>query len=166
MNILDSRPYNVARFVSEYGFQSYPFLRVWKKDTVEKDLIDGFNSHFVTFRQHQAGGNARVFSQAAAVFIPQNQEQEFKTSKFNKLIFITQVTDERSYLIFGSSEDIFFAQVCQAVATRVEAEKHRRKRNSYDAATGLGYTMGSMYWQLNDIWAAPSWGGIGNSGLY
>jgi len=81
----------VARFVSEYGFQSMPFLRVWKKDTIEKDLIGGLASEFVQMRQHQPRGNARLFSQTANVFIPGERENEFKDDKFSEFIFITQV---------------------------------------------------------------------------
>lgn len=90
-SILDSRTYRVARFVSEYGFQSMPFLRVWKKDTVEVDLIGGLDSNFVKHRQHQPGGNGRLFSQTANVLIPGEREKEFKNSSFNDFIFITQV---------------------------------------------------------------------------
>ena len=81
----------MARFVSEYGFQSMPFLRVWKKDTIEKDLIGGLASEFVQMRQHQPRGNARLFSQTANVFIPGERENEFKDDKFSEFIFITQV---------------------------------------------------------------------------
>ena len=28
---------------------------------------------------------------------------------------------------------------------------------------GRGMTMGAMYWQLNDIWQAPTWASLGMS---
>jgi hypothetical protein len=81
----------VARFVSEFGFQSMPFLRVWKKDTIESDLLGGLESDFVKNRQHSNGGNEKVFGQTAQLFILQDKEQEFKISKFSEFIFLSQV---------------------------------------------------------------------------
>jgi hypothetical protein len=90
-SVLDSRAYTVARFVSEFGFQSMPFLRVWKKETVELDLVGGFESQFVRNRQHSMGGNDKVYDQTAQLFIHPDREQEFKTSKFSEFIFLSQV---------------------------------------------------------------------------
>jgi len=91
---MESKAYTVARFVSEFGFQSLPFLRVWQKDTYEEDLMGGMESEFAKFRQHQSGGNQRVFSQTARLFIPQDREIEFKSSaaKLGDLIYLTQVS--------------------------------------------------------------------------
>lgn len=46
------------------------------------------------------------------------------------------------------------------MSTKIETEHYRRYRSSLNSK-GEGYTMGALYWQLNDVWVAPTWAGIG-----
>lgn len=48
----------------------------------------------------------------------------------------------------------------QALSTKVETEYYRSLQSSLNSA-GQGKTMGALYWQLNDVWLAPTWSGIG-----
>lgn len=50
----------------------------------------------------------------------------------------------------------------QAQAIKTETEHYRRHRYQL-ADNGAGLTMAALYWQLNDIWQAPSWASIGNA---
>ena len=43
---------------------------------------------------------------------------------------------------------------------KTETELYRRRQSCLDAS-GLGLTSGALYWQLNDIWQAPTWASIG-----
>lgn len=60
------------------------------------------------------------------------------------------------------------AQVMQAQCVKAQTEFYRRSRT--ELIDGKGHTMGALYWQLNDIWQAPSWSSIGKKrflwGLY
>lgn len=47
----------------------------------------------------------------------------------------------------------------QAQCVKTETEFYRRSRS--EIVDGQGYTMGALYWQLNDIWQAPSWASLG-----
>ncbi|XP_023165462.2 beta-mannosidase-like [Drosophila hydei] len=49
---------------------------------------------------------------------------------------------------------IYFSQISHAMATKVETELYRTMRDTEHN------TMGALYWQLNDVWVAPSWSGI------
>lgn len=49
---------------------------------------------------------------------------------------------------------IYFSQISHAMATKVETELYRTLRDTEHN------TMGALYWQLNDVWVAPSWSGI------
>ena len=44
---------------------------------------------------------------------------------------------------------------------KIETEHYRRLQNTI--VDGEGYTMGALYWQLNDIWQAPTWASIGKA---
>lgn len=50
-------------------------------------------------------------------------------------------------------------QVMQAQCVKTETEFYRRSRS--EIVDGEGHTMGALYWQLNDIWQAPSWASLG-----
>ena len=44
------------------------------------------------------------------------------------------------------------------MAMKAETEFYRRNRDI--EKNGNGYTMGALYWQLNDIWEGQSWASI------
>lgn len=50
-------------------------------------------------------------------------------------------------------------QVMQAQCVKSQTEFYRRSQT--EIVEGKGHTMGALYWQLNDIWQAPSWSSIG-----
>lgn len=47
----------------------------------------------------------------------------------------------------------------QAQCIKTQTEFYRRSQT--EIIEGKGQTMGALYWQLNDIWQAPSWSSIG-----
>ncbi|XP_011211582.2 beta-mannosidase [Bactrocera dorsalis] len=49
---------------------------------------------------------------------------------------------------------IYFSQIAQAMVTKIETEVYRSLRDTEH------HTMGALYWQLNDVWVAPSWSSI------
>ncbi|KAJ6639178.1 Beta-mannosidase [Pseudolycoriella hygida] len=55
---------------------------------------------------------------------------------------------------------IYFSQISQAMTVKTETEVYRIEQN------GLMNTMGSLFWQLNDVWVAPSWSSIEYNGNY
>ena len=48
---------------------------------------------------------------------------------------------------------IYVSQIMQGYCIATQAEHYRRMRTEH-------HTMGSLYWQLNDIWQAPTWASI------
>lgn len=58
------------------------------------------------------------------------------------------------------SDKIYLSQVSQAVAIKTETEVYRSGRG------GFMNTMGALYWQLNDVWVAPSWSSIEFNGNF
>ena len=58
------------------------------------------------------------------------------------------------------SDKIYLSQVSQAMAIKAETEVYRSGR------AGDANTMGALYWQLNDVWVAPSWSSIEFNGNF
>lgn len=54
---------------------------------------------------------------------------------------------------------VFYSQISQAMSMKAETEFYRQSQSDW-------YTMGALYWQLNDVWQAPSWSGIEYGGKW
>ena len=50
------------------------------------------------------------------------------------------------------------------MSIKTESEVYLRAQSELNKK-GEGYTMGALYWQLNDIWQAPTWASIGLSSV-
>lgn len=127
--------YPSAKFVSEYGFQSYPMIDAWKKVVKESDLTFPLSKE-VLHRQHHALGDVEI---AVAI------ERHFPLPPFG---------DQAS---FGALT--YLSQVSQAMGIKTQTEFYRRNRQ-VNPSNGNGMTYGALYWQLNDVWIAPSWSSI------
>lgn len=123
-----------TRFASEYGFQSWPSLSTLKQVSIEDD--QKYDSAFSSHRQHHDDGNQQMLQQAALHYHLPNSTDGNK--RYSDTLYITQVM--------------------QAQCVKAQTEFYRRSRS--ETIEGKGMTMGALYWQLNDIWQAPSWSSI------
>uniref|UniRef100_H3C1U4 Beta-mannosidase n=1 Tax=Tetraodon nigroviridis TaxID=99883 RepID=H3C1U4_TETNG len=131
----DWRTFPRARFVSEYGFQSWPSFSTLRPVSVKEDW--SYSSRFTSHRQHHENGNQQMLQQAALHFtLPDSSDP---IQRYTDTLYITQV-------------------VMQAQCVKAQTEFYRRSRT--ELIDGEGLTMGALYWQLNDIWQAPSWASI------
>lgn len=130
----DWRTFPRTRFASEYGFQSWPSFSTLQPVSVKDDW--SFDSNFSSHRQHHGNGNQQMLQQAALHYHLPNSTDPLK--RFTHTLYITQVM--------------------QAECIKAQTEFYRRSRS--EIIEGKGLTMGALYWQLNDIWQAPSWSSI------
>ncbi|XP_007951844.1 beta-mannosidase [Orycteropus afer afer] len=129
-----------ARFVSEYGYQSWPSFSTLEKVSSKEDW--SFRSNFSLHRQHHAEGDTEMLYQA---------DLHFKLPRSTDLL--------------GNFRDtIYLTQVTQAQCVKIETEFYRRSQS--EIVNGEGHTMGALYWQLNDIWQAPSWASLEYGGKW
>jgi beta-mannosidase len=117
----------VPRFMSEYGFQSFPEWRTIEAFTLpdEREL----ESKVMLLHQKHPRGNA---------LIAEYTRRDFKTPKrFEDFVYVSQLL--------------------QAEGMRTGIEAHRRNKP---------YCMGTLYWQLNDVWPVASWSSLDSYGRW
>ena len=111
----------VPRFMSEFGFQSFPEFSSIDKYTNESDY--SIYSDVMKSHQRSSIGNKTIEDYMLRYY---NKPKSFK-----------------GYL--------YVSQILQAYGMSIGMESHRRNK---------GYSMGSLYWQLNDCWPVASWSSI------
>ena len=112
---------NIGRFMSEYGFQSFPELKTVKTYALPEDW--NIESPVMAAHQRSGIGNLRIRSY---------MQQHYQVPK-----------DFAQFLYVG--------QLLQAEGIKMAIEAHR---------ASMPYCMGSLYWQINDVWPVASWSGM------
>jgi len=115
------------RYLSEFGFQSFPCEKTVNAFTIEEDR--NVFSRVMEMHQRNGSANGKILSYLSQTFRYPND--------------------------FGTL--LYASQLLQAEAIRYGVEHFRRNR---------GRCMGTLYWQLNDIWPVASWASIDYYGRY
>ena len=109
------------RFLSEFGFQSFPALQTVGRFTEPEDR--NVFSRVMEMHQRNSAANGKILQYLAQTYLyPKN---------FDELLYCSQLL--------------------QAEAIRYGTEHFRRFR---------GTCMGTVVWQLNDIWPVASWASV------
>lgn len=109
------------RYLSEFGFQSFPCLETVESFTEPEDR--NIFSRVMEMHQRNVAANGKILNYLSA-----------------------------TYLYPGSFDQLLYAsQLLQMEAIRYGVEHFRRHR---------GQCMGTVVWQLNDIWPVASWASI------
>lgn len=114
-----------GRFMSEYGFQSFPTMNTIH-DFAEKEDLQ-YDSDLMNFRQRSFPGNQRMFEVAAYYY---KKPKDFESS-------------------------VYISQLSQAEGIKKAITYHRSAKPK---------TMGTLFWQLNDVWSTMSWSSIDYNG--
>lgn len=122
--------------MSEFGFQSFPSLYTLSPVLLPSDLT--YNSSAMNHRQHHDGGTDQLVNQLKMHFKMPNSSNS--TKLFDDFIYLTQTV--------------------QTMCIKAESEHFRRLKAQRQM------TMGLMFWQLNDIWQAPTWASIEYGGRW
>lgn len=139
-----------GRFSNEFGFHSMPSLQSWQSQVSYDQL--SFNSTVVTLRDHHPpSGNLNTSNFANA-----NIGQAQMTEAVELWYPVPSKTDSVS----NFSAWCHATQIFQADLYVSEIEFYRR-------GSGLpNRQLGSLYWQLEDIWVAPTWAGVEYDGRW
>ncbi|XP_071100815.1 beta-mannosidase-like [Haliotis cracherodii] len=132
----------IPRFASEYGIQAWCDIETLEDvfDSGDFDYWGPMSSH----RNHEDQGNTQMMQEVLQHFNEPTTNSDAK-QRFSDLIYLTQIN--------------------QAVSVQAETEHYRRWQNNL-TSDGRGQTMGALYWQLNDIWQAPTWASIDYTGKW
>lgn len=142
--------YPRGRFANEFGFHSMPSVDSWLPVLPPEEF--SFNSSTVQLRNHHypSGGlNTSNFANSTKGMGEMTIAAEMYYPVPNKLDPLTNF-----------SSWIHTTQIFQA-------DYYKSQIQFYRAGSGLPERqLGSLYWQLEDIWQAPTWAGIEYDGRW
>jgi beta-mannosidase len=146
----DLSTYPVGRFANEFGFHSMPSLQTWKQAISQEDLH--FNSSVIQLRNHHypPGG-------------PFTENFANSTKGMGEMT----IAVENYYPIPSRTDRVAnFSAWCHTTQI-FQADFYRSQITYYRRGSGLPERqLGSLYWQLEDIWQAPTWAGIEYDGRW
>ncbi|CAD6187249.1 unnamed protein product [Caenorhabditis auriculariae] len=140
------------RCATEYGIQSYPLRGTLARWLDESEIF--YTSAQMVHRQHHPGGLATNLMMIFSHFPLPSQCRSCSVDFLRTLIKCDYAMSE-SFM----GRLAYYSQIHQAIALKTETLHYRRYRGILNK-NGKGKTMCALYWQLNDVWAAPTWSSI------
>ncbi|GES64311.1 beta-mannosidase [Aspergillus terreus] len=142
--------YLVGRFANEFGFHSMPSLQSWQQAVDPEDLH--FNSSVIMLRNHHyPAGNLSTHN-----FHNTSMGMGEMTMGVMNYYPVPDKTDPIAN----------FSAWCHATQL-FQADFYKSQIQLYRRGSGMPERqLGSLYWQLEDIWQAPSWAGIEYDGRW
>jgi beta-mannosidase len=106
-------------------------------------------SHFFSEHGFQSWPDKKTVYQFKA---PEDRDKNSQVMKaHNKAMIGNSVLDKYIKMYYNFDSYIYVTQLLQDACMKLSLETHRR---------WMPYTMGSLYWQLNDVWPIASWASI------
>lgn len=146
----DLSSYPVGRFANEFGFHSMPSLQTWQQAVSPEELY--FNSSVIQLRNHHypAGG-------------PFTDNFANSSKGMGEMTIAAELYYPTPY---HSDPVANFSAWCHTTQI-FQADFYRSQITYYRRGSGLPERqLGSLYWQLEDIWQAPTWAGIEYDGRW
>ncbi|KAG7390066.1 hypothetical protein PHYBOEH_007174 [Phytophthora boehmeriae] len=157
----DYQMYPRARFVSEFGFQSWPSAASLR-DVSSKEDWESFQSFwkFLKYRERHENGTAQMLAQLDRRFhvpFPFRHEKWLDGGSVSQSGALGALSAEVLGFDIGQRIEsyLYLTQIQQSLCYQTAIRTWRRGKNA-----DLGMTMGILYWQLNDIWQGSSWSSI------
>lgn len=147
----DISTYSVGRFANEFGYHSMPSVSSLRNVMSEDELT--FNSTTILLRNKHY------------------PTKSLSTTNFhNSTIGMSEMTRavQHWYPTPANLSDPVANLSSWALATQIfQADFYKAQIQLYRAGSGRRErNLGSLYWQLNDQWQAPTWAGIEYEGRY
>eukprot|EP01135_Chromosphaera_perkinsii_P001392 Nk52_evm9s166 gene=Nk52_evmTU9s166 len=150
-----------ARFVSEFGFQSLPSISAFQNISKRSELFMG--SELMQFRQrHGEYGNDELLQSLDKVFYLKTgdvgpaecylRNKKWCNVTVNLISFVSQI---HQALCYDTASRLWRNSKHYPLLSNPFRTRERSKNFN---------NMGVLYWQLNDVWNAPSWSSIEYSG--
>ena len=146
----DYDQYPVGRLAAEFGFTSMPSLSTWRQALDPEDLH--FNSSVIQLRNHHYPPGGLY-------------EDNYKNGSKG---LVEMTLGVQSYYPAPHKSDPIanFSSWCHATQL-FQADYYSSQIQFYRRGSGFPErTLGSLYWQFNDIWQAPTWAGIEYDGRW
>ncbi|KAJ5776260.1 uncharacterized protein N7511_001271 [Penicillium nucicola] len=142
--------YPVGRFANEFGYHSMPSLQTWQQAVDDEDLH--FNSSTIMLRNHHYPANG-----------PDTHNYKNTSMGMGEMTLAVQ----RYYPTPDKHDSVAnFSAWCHATQ-HFQADMYKSEIQFYRRGSGMPERqLGSLYWQLEDIWQAPTWAGIEYDGRW
>jgi beta-mannosidase len=146
----DVNSYLVGRFANEFGLHSMPSLETWREAVPEDELY--FNSTMTVLRNHHY---------PAGSLSTDNLENPLRgMGELTLGVELWYPQPHKTDSIANFSAWCHTSQIFQA-------DFYKTKIQYYRTSSGLPQRqLGALYWQLNDIWQAPTWSGLEYDGRW